>query len=103
MDEDVLKLLDWLYENRKSWLSATDIVEAKYLPDPFDLDWMVKNDLLNSAKNRDGEFLYRLSLGGMMRRAEYRQKLKFERWTLRFSVAAIFISIVSVFVTAFCG
>ena len=103
MDEDVLKLLDWLYENRKSWVSATEIAEAKYLPDPFDLDGMVKNDLLNSAQNRDGEFLYRLSLGGMMCRAEYRQKLKFERCTLAISILALGISVASVFVTVIFG
>ena len=97
MDKDVKKLLAWLYSRRKEWLTITQIMESGIALDPFMLEWLVKNDLLTEVTPIRGDTLYRISLGGMTKLADFKRKSFIEYTSLVISITAVLVSIAAFF------
>lgn len=97
MDKDVKLLLDWLYLHRKEWLSAFQIMEGTQMSlDPFMIEWLVKNDLLTEV-SVDSSSVYRISLGGIIKRAESKRSNFIEYSSLILSLAAVAVSLAAFF------
>lgn len=97
MDKDVKKLLDWLYLHRKEWLNVSRLLESGIAVDPFMLEWLVKNDLLTEVTPMRGDSLYRISLGGMTKLADFKRKTFVEYASLIISITAVAVSIAAFF------
>lgn len=97
MDKDLKKLLNWLYSHRKEWLNITQLMESGIAVDPFMLEWLVKNDLLTEVTPNNGDTLYRISLGGMTKLADFKRKTFVEYASLIISIAAVVVSIAAFF------
>lgn len=97
MDKDVLKLLDWLYSRRNEWLRLSQLLESGVAIDPFMLAWLIKNALITEVTLDADNTLYRISLGGMMKRADFKRKTIVENASLIISLTAVAVSIAAFF------
>lgn len=100
MDSELIKFLDWLYVRRHQWISMNKIVCSGFAPTPHEITWMVKNDLLNEVTGETGKKCYCISLGGRMKRAEFKRQRWFENSSLLLSVCAMAVSIGCVLIPA---
>lgn len=93
MDKELIKLLNWLYDRRHQWITLEQLLHADFPLTPHEIDWMLKNDILNKVTGDDGVTRYCISLGGRMKRAEFKRQRWFENASLLLSICAMATSI----------
>lgn len=99
MDKELIKLLNWLYDRRHQWITLEQLLHADFPLTPHEIDWMLKNDILNKVTGDDGVTRYCISLGGRMKRAVFHRSRRIENLTLVLSFSALLVSIIALFVT----